>query len=281
MRRSFINAALVVFVSLGSVFFVTAYAASALRLGLLPYISPQQLIETYKPLKSHLELTLKRPVILVTTRNFSEFLRAAEHLDYDIYHAPPHFSLLAEQDYHYRRLAKFSTALYGSVLVRSDSQIHEPKQLRGRMLAMPDALAAVTFLGEGWLRSIGLTPGQDVRIQYLVSHANALRAVLNHTADAAILSPALLYAMPPAERGKLRELAKTNSVANTMFMASPKMNDDDYRRVSAALLSFTADGPGKVFFDKTGFGDIDEITDDDMMSSNSLVALLKQRVRGK
>ena len=45
------------------------------------------------------------------------------------------------------------------------------------------------------------------------------------------------------------------------------------------MLNFTAEGSGKNFFDNTGFGDIDEITDADMDSAVALVALLKQRVR--
>jgi len=258
-----------------------AHAENALRLGLLPYISPRQLVETYKPLKMHLEQTLNRPVILETARNFSEFALSATRYEYDIYYAPPHFALLAEQESGYRRLAKFSVALYGAVLVRKDGPVQEPAELRNRKIAMPDFTAAVTFLGESWLRDEGLTPGQDVHVEYFVSHSNALMAVLNRSADAAVLAPSINRATPPNQRENLRELARTASVARTMFMASPKLAEEEYQQIRLAMLAFTPQGTGKDFFARTGYGDINEITDADMDSVRGFIPLLKSRSQHK
>jgi hypothetical protein len=45
-----------------------------------------------------------------------------------------------------------------------------------------------------------------------------------------------------------------------------------------ALLNFTADGAGKVFFSRTPFGDMVEIRDQDMARLTTMLSLLEQRL---
>lgn len=250
-----------------------------LTMGVLPYLSTERLFQYFTPMKAYLEAQLKRRIVMNTAPDFRTYVQRAANHEYDIYQTAPHFALLAEVDSGYRRVARMARGLDAGVFVRRDDPATRVEALRGRRVATPNRLALTSVLGEQLLRDHGLEAGRDYTLQDAVSHNNALMRVAQNDADAALTSAAVLEHMPAAVRDQLRLLAPALQVPQLMVMASPKLSVKDYRELLRAMLLFTHDGPGKEFFDVTGYLDIAPITQQDMDQLRPFLAELRNGLK--
>lgn len=250
-----------------------------LQFGVLPYMSTRKLFTYYKPLQQYLQRTLGRPVRMSTAPDFATYIERARHGEYDLYHTAPHFAAQAEAEFGYRRVSRLMRELDGSIIVDRAGPIKSVQDLRGRTLRMPDELAIITFLGEQWLRDNGLQPEIDVEVRFSPSHNNAILAVARGEAEAAVVSAAVFENMPRKITSHLRILTSTAKVPHMMFMAGPKLSDEEYQRLCKAMLAFTARKAGKTFFAATGYGDMGRISDDDMASLAPFIAELNQKAQ--
>lgn len=250
-----------------------------LQMGLLPYLSGERLFEYFLPMKDYLEAKLKHRIALSTAPDFKTYVLRAARGEYDIYHTAPHFALLAEVEYGYRRVGKLTRELDGDVIVGLKSPVQRVEDLRGRTVITPDALAITSMLGEHLLRDHGLNPGRDYRLLRANSHNNAILTVHHGGADAALTSAAVFEQLTPEIKRELRVLAKTHKVPHMMVMAHKRMPPVEYQRLKAALLAFRRKGPGQKFFEITGYGDIGPITDADMARLQPFLTDLKDRLK--
>lgn len=253
--------------------------APPLRVGLLPFLSTAKLLADFAPIKDYLEIKLQRPVILETAPNFKSYIERAGQYQYDLYLTAPHIAALVEHDYHYRRVSRLTRGLDGSIVVRKDGPIKSIDDLKNHVFTTPADTAITTMLGEQLLLQHHLYNGKNITIQYTPSHNNAIIAVATGKADAAVTSAAVFENMAPEIRDKLAILTKTETVPHMMFMASPKLSGRDFKALRQAMLEFTASGPGKAFFEKSGYGDMGKITDKEMQQLRPYVRMLQQRLK--
>lgn len=250
-----------------------------LQMGVLPYLSSEQLFKNFLPLLHYLEAKIKRRIIMSTAPNFKTYVQRAARGDYDIYLTAPHFALLAETTQNYYRLSRVSHELNGYVVVRRNSTIQQIEDLRGRTVITPDELAIISMLGEQLLLKHGLSPELDYQLERGASHNNAILTVYRGSADAAITEPAVYDRFTPDIQRELRVLAKTDQVPHVMFMAHNRLSAKDYEQLKAALLTFTRDGDGRQFFETTGLDNMVPITDADMEQLHPFIALTWERLQ--
>jgi phosphonate transport system substrate-binding protein len=253
--------------------------ASPLQLGVLPYLSSEQIFKLFTPLKNYLEQQLRRQIVMTTAPDFRTYIARAAHGDYDIYLTAPHFALLAEQESGYRRLARMTRPLDAAIFVRKDDAAKSIEDLRGQRIASPNLLALTSILGEQLLRQHGLVAGRDYTLQAAVSHNNSLIRVAENDADAALTSLAVLERMPPVVRDRLRVLIAAPQLPQLMIMASSKLSEVDFQALSQTLLAFKHNGPGNEFFELTGNEDIGPIVQADMDVLKRYVRILKERLK--
>ena len=250
-----------------------------LQMGVLPYLSTGRLFEKFLPLKDYLETQLQRRIVLSTAPDFNTYVQRAAQGEYDIYFTAPHFALLAETDQGYRRLGRFTRELDGVIVVRGDSAVQRPEDLRGRTVITPPRLAIISMLGERLLRDHGLLSGKDYALQHTTSHDNAILSVYHRTVDAALIGRALFEQSSPAVARELRILASTRTVPHIMVMAHPRLTPAEYGQLKRALLAFTHNGPGQKFFESSGLGDIGIITDADMNRLRPFLRMTRERLQ--
>ena len=135
-----------------------------LRVGMLPSLSLQKLFERFSPLRTYLEKTLNRPVILLTASDYQTYIKRASEYEYDLYFTAPHMAALAEADSGYRRVALLTRDLSGYLIVCKDGPVKSIKDLKGRTISAPETLAIITMMGEALLQENNLIPGKDVKI---------------------------------------------------------------------------------------------------------------------
>ncbi|MBI3569833.1 MAG: phosphate/phosphite/phosphonate ABC transporter substrate-binding protein [Gammaproteobacteria bacterium] len=258
---------------------VLAAEPPPLQMGVLPYLSSDRLFEYFLPMKEYLEVQLGRRIVMSTAPDFKTFVQRAARGDYDIYQTAPHLALLAETEHGYRRVGRLTRELDGDVIVRRDDPARRIEDLRGRIVITPDALAITSMLGEQLLRDHGLSPGRDYRLLRASSHNNAILTVHRGGADAALASAAVFEQLTPKIKRELRVLTKTRAVPHMMIMAHPRLSRPEYQRLKSALLAFTRDGPGREFFETTGYGDMAPITDADMARLRPFLKDLQERLK--
>lgn len=232
-----------------------------LQFGLLPYLSIHQLIKNYLPLKHYLEITLNRQVVMTTAPDYRTHLLRLRDNSYDFYLTAPHMAALAERSWNARRLTGYKSRLSGSLVVAKDSPYRQIADIKGKTIATPGPYAIVTMLAESLLQSHHLKAGENVFIT--AAHNNSLLAVIRGNIDAAVTAISVF------ERGEspqqLRVLGTTQAVPHAMFMASARLTESDYVAVREALVSFRAAGPGKGFFERSGYQDMLLISDERML----------------
>ena len=249
-----------------------------LRLGMLPSLSLQKLFERFKPLKTYLEQTLHRPVILLTATDYATYMNRAGQYEYDLFFAAPHMAALAETDYGYRRVSMMTRDLRGYLVTRANSQIKRIEDLKGHTISTPQELAIITMMGEALLEAHHLQPGRDVTIDYTSTHNNAILALTTGKTDAAIVSAPIFEIISRDLHTKLTILDTTKTASHLMFMASPKLPQAEYKKLRDVMLKFRADSAGKEFFRRSPYGDSGMIRDEDMRNMRPYVRLLKQRL---
>ena len=258
---------------------VAAAETPPLQMGVLPYLSSDRLFEYFLPMKDYLEAQLGRRIVLSTAPNFKTYVQRAARGDYDIYQTAPHFALLAEEEQGYRRVSRLTRELDGDVIVRRDSPVQRPQDLRGRIVITPDALAITSLLGEQLLKDHGLNPERDYQLLRSNSHNNAILTVYRGGADAAFSAVEVFEKLSFDVKQELRLLTKTRAVPHMMIMAHSRLAEENYVRLKQALLKFTANGAGRTFFETTGYGDMGPITDADMERLRPFLKVLKERLK--
>ncbi len=265
---------------IASLFSFNAFAdAKPIKIGLLPYLSPDFLMTRYAPFINYVGEQLNCPISVATAPNFPTYIKRAHNNTYDLYVTAPHFAALAEQEHGFRRIARLSRELDGAMVVHVDSPYTSISQLKGKKLATPDHLAIITILGELALQDHGIDPTKDIIIKSAPSHNTALLEVIEKRADAAVVSAAVYESMDPKLKKKLRLIFSTSRVPHMMFLASPNVSDEDYKKLKEVVLQFTANGDGKAYFEESGYVDMVPITEADMTKMKAMLPLLTPRLK--
>jgi phosphonate transport system substrate-binding protein len=232
-----------------------AEEAPPLEIGIAPYYSTQLLFQQYEPLRAYLSEALRRPIYLVTARDFRTFaLRTRAH-DYGFIVTVPHFGRLAQVDDGYRPLLQMKAQLQGVFLVAKTSPAQQLADLRGRMIASPDRLAIITMMGEQALAKAGVDPDYDVRLTPKPTHNAAVLSVLNGESDAALVWHSTLASMEPEAAARLREIGATTELPTfVQVLAAPELPDADVEVVRAAIAAFSDTPQGQAFLGRTAYG---------------------------
>jgi len=229
------------------------------RVGVLPYLSPKALMTTWAPLVEYLETILNRPAQLVTAPDFATFAARSLADQYDIVLTAPHFAVLIVRKRGYRPLVMFAKELYGDVVVARHAGYRSLSDLKHQIVVMPDRLAIVSALGEQLFRRTGIDVYHDLSIQYVSSHNDAMMAVVQGRAAAAVTAFGLSRHLPASLGSSLRVLASTSRVPHGMALLHPALGEADYRRLKSRLRSTAMSGDLAAHIASLGWGALVEV----------------------
>lgn len=249
-----------------------------LIIGLLPTLSPRVLLGSYQPFRTYLEKTLRRPVEMVTAKDFSTFHKSTMAGDYDIVVTAAHLARLAEVEAGYLPLATYKSTNRAMLMTSSASPLHSIRDVRGHTVATLDRSALITSQTMVWLKEQGLQEPADYKLLETSSHNSAAYSVLSGESVLAIISPGGWKMMPANMRDGLKLMASLPALPGMMWLANRRLIRE-VPVLNAALLDFSPDAPeGKQFFDATGFQGMREITPQEMKSLDPYLPYLKQHL---
>lgn len=228
--------------------------APPLLMGVFPSTTAKQIVETYRPLANALEKTLQRRIEIYTAPNFKTFIERTRQGEYDLLLTAPHLAWLARQDAGYQPLLKYTQPVRGLLVVKSTSPYRDVAELRGRSIAIADALAVIVLAMQDELTKDGLKPNIDYRTIEAGTHINAAMQIINGRADAAMIGLLPYKQMPPDLHSQLRVLRETPPLSSLTFLTHPRLHDAEVAMIRNTLLNFATTPAGQAFLKQGGFG---------------------------
>lgn len=229
---------------------------TALRIGILPVLSTHTLINGYEPMRGYLERYLQRRVVFYTASGFRSFYHQTVAGEYDIVVTSVTFARIHQQDQRYLPVARYEAGVRPILVARKNGPIQEVAQLRGKVIATPDPLAAIVVAGRHWLARMDLSPGQHVTLVAAHSHNSAVATMLRGEASAALTSPPALRAMPKDFQQSVQVLAEGDRLPGLVYMAHPSLSSELVGQVRGALNSYAATSNGEADLQARGRGGI-------------------------
>jgi len=160
--------------------------------GVEPYDTGAQFTGAYKALTKTLSHSLRCPVKLVVTANYTAEVEAMRAGKLDVAEFGPLGYIFAHKLSHAKIVAVFGTKQHkpvtytAAIWVPNGSPIHTVAQLKGHTLALSDPASTSGNLYPRYaMLKAGLNPDQDVTIKYSGGHPQSLLALVNGQVDAA------------------------------------------------------------------------------------------------
>jgi ABC-type phosphate/phosphonate transport system substrate-binding protein len=212
--------------------------------GIFPYLPPLTLDRVFAPIIASLETGLGVPVHLRSTTSFSGFVEELGQGGYDLIFAHPFFYILAADQYGYVPLVRLATPLKAVFLTRHDDPADSMMALKGRVLALPPELSAVSEVAQRELAAAGITPGIDIQLRHHQSKSSCLHALALGAADACALPRFVLKQLPADQMASLKVIYETKPIANVVIAAHPRLSEDERAKLSRTILAWpdTAEG---------------------------------------
>jgi len=216
-----------------------AQAPAPLRVALPPFLSPAALLEAYRPLREHLERTLRRPVEMVTAKDFRTLAETARRGDYDMAQMPAHLARLAMTDWRFEQVAGTVEQLDVLVLVKAGGPVLSSTDLRGRSVGLLDALSLTGTVGRKWLQDQRLEDA--VTVVTLPSINSGLFALDRGEVAAIVAGSSQLVMQPPGTPRSEKLLATIGGIPGPIYVARPGLGAAELAALRAAMDSFTPD----------------------------------------
>ncbi|MGV1098977.1 phosphate/phosphite/phosphonate ABC transporter substrate-binding protein [Thiovibrio sp. JS02] len=160
---------------------------NVIKFGIFPYKSPRTILGIFGPMAGKFENKLHQRVQIVTAPDAATFLERAKAGEYDI--AMPCVACLPQlSSAGYKVVAKGTPDFHGSVIVRTDSDITDIKQFKGRKIAAigTHSYAGYLFFKEQ-ISQLGLSPEKDVDVHFLGKLDTIIYGVVNRQYDGGVI----------------------------------------------------------------------------------------------
>lgn len=255
--RTILAAALLVLVTLpcNAADHSTSHTKAPYILGVFPFVPPANIEGLFAPIAAEFSAAIGRPVILRTSSSYDKFMSSLEQRDYDIAFVQPFDYVEIAKPNNYLPLARRSEDLSSSIVVKSDSSLNSIHDLKGKVLGMPPAVAAVSVLNSIALSKAGLKPDKDVELRHFSSHQACLQQLLVGTVHACGVSPSGIKLVETQLKTTFKEIGRSPSIPHTLFVVKRELPKEERSAIKKVLLETTLQSVPpeyRVVFDSSG-----------------------------
>lgn len=236
-------------------------------IAIAPFLPVRTLVQNYQPMIAYLEKRLGEPVALLTAPDYKTFNIETLHRSYPFIITVANAAYLAQADAGYAPMLKPVIDTRPTLVVAKSAKWSHIHDLRGQLIALPDAQALVAMQAPGMLREAGLNPEHDVKLAHAQNHSAAANRVLAGEAAAAIISDRALLQMNAATRDGLRQVAtwEKGAAPGVVYLVSPDVPPARVRRMQAAILEYVRDTQdGRELMTRFGYGGLLPAKPDDL-----------------
>ncbi|RIX46972.1 MAG: phosphate/phosphite/phosphonate ABC transporter substrate-binding protein [Rhodocyclales bacterium GT-UBC] len=249
----------------------------AIRIGIIPYLTPSLLLSLFQPLRQHLEKDLGKPVEIFTAPDVPTFARRVHHREFDLVVTAAHQARLAQVEAEYLPIARFSGPLHATVIVSKDSPIKQIGDLKGKRIAVTDRSILVNIAISKIFADSGL---REPAIQYLPvnSQNTGILTVARGEADAAIIAHFALDQSPPEQRNAVRSIFRSPELPNVTILLNSRIGANLREQISKSLLNFPQTAEGRKFLEQSKYQDIAPANNEFMKSLDPYLAETRRQL---
>jgi phosphonate transport system substrate-binding protein len=194
------------------------------RFAVHPLHNPQKLCEAYQPLIDYLNLQLKGVQIeLEASRDYQTYEKKFRAREPDFLLPNPWQTLQAMKvGYHVIAMAGDKEDFKGIFIVRKDSPIKVPADIKGKVISYPSPTAlAAAIMPQYYLYKHGIDINHDIQNTYVGSQESSILNVYLGKSAAGVTWPPpwrLFQKDHPAEADQLKVIWETSSLINNSVM---------------------------------------------------------------
>ncbi len=222
------------------------------RFAVHPLHNPSKLLESYRPLVDFLnsQLTDAR-FILEASRDYAAFEKKYQERKVDILLPNPWQTLEAlNSGYHVIATAGEPGDFKGIFLVRKDSRVQRPTDLKGASISYPSPTAlAACIMPQYFLHRHGVDVNRDIKNRYVGSQESAIMNVYLGKTAAGVTWPPPWRAFQrdhPEEAARLKVLWQTESLINNSVMVRDDVPAETRDRIRTILTELHTSNDGRM-----------------------------------
>ena len=211
------------------------------RFAVHPLINPASLFQKYQPLIDYLNKKIPDcKFTLEASRDYPDYERKIKEAKLDFLLPNPWQTLKAMKvGYNVIAMSGDASDFKGLFIVRNDSKIINPKDLKGKVVSYPAPTAlAACIMPQYFLHSHGIDVNHDIVNRYVGSQESSImNAYLGQAAVGVTWPPPwrIFQKEHPKEAGELKVLWETSPLISNSVMARTDIPVDIQQKVSKAL----------------------------------------------
>jgi phosphonate transport system substrate-binding protein len=221
------------------------------RLAVHPLHNPQKLCAAYQPLVNHLNNQLHDAHIeLEASRDYQAYEQKFRNREAELLLPNPWQTIQAiKVGYHVIAMAGDAEDFKGIFIVREDSGIKEPADIKGKVVSYPSPTAlAAAIMPQYYLHMKGININRDIQNVYVGSQESSIMNVyLGKSAVGATWPPPWRSFKKdhPAEAAKLKVIWETPSLINNSVMVRDDIPINIRKQIQDALINLEKTSQGK------------------------------------
>lgn len=268
LRTHYVNILTVLVLLLNSSLLHSAEQQHGLEIAIAPFLPVKTLISNYAPLREYLQNKLGVPVTIISAPDFKTYFKRMQAHEYAIVITIPSAAYMAYTDYGYIPLLRPINYTRAALIVTKEQPPIQPADLRGKTIAIPDAMTITSMMGMQMLQNANLEPGRNVFIKNVPNHSAAVNHVIAGEVTAAIVSDSTLLQIPAASRDKIKTTYTWDkeAVPGIIYMGNPDIPSARLNKISNAILEFSQHTEeGSKLMKDMGYGGLKTISVDELL----------------
>lgn len=260
-------------------------AVSTYRFAIHPLHNPAKLIKSYQPLIDYLNSKLKgSQLVLESSRNYADFEKKYQARIPAILLPNPWQTLQAlKAGYNVIAMAGESQDFKGLFIVRKDSRITQPSDLKSKKVSYPAPTAlAACIMPQYFLYTHGINISRDITNLYVGSQESSIENVfLKETAAGATWPPPWREYQKnyPENADNLKIAWETESLINNSVMIRNDLPTEFSKQIQKELIALQKTTQGRAILSGIETAHFTPATDKDYDVVRSFIERFEQRVR--
>jgi len=214
-------------------------------LGVFPFLPPRELEKIFAPFAASIGSAIDKEVLFKSSNSYRNFMERSNAQSYDIAYVQPFDYVRLADKYNYLPLATRGERLATVFVVKENSPINSTEDLKGKVIATPPTVAAVTRLALNFFHKNNLVPGIDVKLTHHRSHVSCLQQVLIGVADVCSSAPPPVRFMQQKMKVKFKIIAKTVEIPHVLFIVHKRVPKAKRELIRSTILSWSTTDPGR------------------------------------
>jgi phosphonate transport system substrate-binding protein len=255
------------------------------RLAILPLHNPQKLFEAYQPLVDYLNSELQYIKIeLEASRDYQTFEKKFRARQPELLLPNPWQTLQAiDRGYHVIGMAGDADDFKGIFIVRKDTDIIDPPQLKGKRVSYPAPTAlAAAIMPQYFLYTHGIDINQDIKNVYVGSQESSIMNVyLGNVAVSATWPPSwrAFKKDNPEQAKQLKVVWQTPSLINNSVMIRDDVPDEISKQIQSLFINLGDSEHGLVILTGMETARVTSANDEDYDVVRTYIKNFEDKVR--